>query len=183
MGHYTEDLRSAFRSSYALFDKIGLFLNDYFGVGLPPRDVKFRRIWLEKGSRETYTIRSVFDNRPNWPLRGLFFLSKDMFDKDFLDVAEPDAGDLARLRHQLEHRFLSFQDPVTHESTETHEFISIEDFTKKTLRLLKMAREALIYVSLAMHREEALRRQKSENDGTLVAQFTPTRSDRIRKSG
>ena len=183
MGHYTEDLRSAFRSSYALFDKVGLFLNDYFRVGLPPRNVTFRRIWSEKGSGLPYAVRPVFDNRPNAPLRGLFFLSKDLFDKDFLDVAEPDAGDLARLRHRLEHRFVSFQDPVTHKNTETHEFVSIEDFTRKTLRLLKMAREALIYLSLAMHQEETLRRQKPENDGTLVAQFTPTRSDRIRRSG
>lgn len=183
MGHYTEDLRSSFRSSYALFDKIAVFLNDYFQVGLPPRDVTFRRIWSEKSSGLTYAIRPAFDNCPNWPLRGLFFLSKDLFDTEFLDVAEPDARDLARLRQQLEHRFLSFQDSLTHESTETHRFISIEEFTKKTLRLLKMAREALIYVSLAMHREETLRGQKSKNDGTLMAQFTPTRSDRIRKSG
>ena len=44
------------------------------------------------------------------------------------------------------------------ESTETHRLVSLGDFQDKTLRLLKMAREALIYLSLAMHREEALRR-------------------------
>ena len=183
MGHYTEDLRSAFRSSYALFDKIGVFLNDYYRIGLPPRNVTFRGIWSKERSGATYAIRPVFDNRQNWPLRGLFFLSKDLFDNEFRDVAEPDAGDLARLRQQLEHRFLSFQDVVTHESTETHRFVSIEEFTKKTLRLVKMAREALIYVLLAMHREATLRRQETEKDGTLVGRFNPTRSDRIGKPG
>ena len=183
LGHYTEDLRSAFRSSYALFDKIGLFLNDYFQVGLNPRDTTFRRIWSERINTTTIRIRTVFDNSPNLPLRGLYFLSKDLFDKDVLDVEEPDADDLARLRNQLEHRFVSFQDVVSNPTTETHRFISIEEFTEKTLRLLKMAREALIYLSLAMHREEKLRKQASENGGTLVAQFNPMRSERIGKPG
>ena len=41
LGHYTEDLRSAFRSAYAIFDKVGLFLNDYFQIGLEPGKVSF----------------------------------------------------------------------------------------------------------------------------------------------
>ncbi len=32
LGHYTEDLKTSFRYSYAIFDKVGLFLNDYFGL-------------------------------------------------------------------------------------------------------------------------------------------------------
>ena len=182
LGHYTEDLRSSFRSSYALFDKIGLFLNDYLTVELKPHDATFRRIWSETINKTTHRLRPTFRNRRNWPLRGLYFLSKDLFDKEFLDVAEPDARDLAQLRNQLEHRFLSFQDVLDQESTAIHGFVSIEDFATKTLRLLKMAREALIYVSLAMHREEVLRRQEAENDGALLARFKPARSDRIGKS-
>ena len=51
-GHLIDELKIAYRSAYALFDKIGLFLNDYFSVGLKVRDVYFRRIWEEtvKGS-------------------------------------------------------------------------------------------------------------------------------------
>lgn len=103
LGHYTEDLRSAFRSSYAIFDKIALFLNDYFGIGLDPKRVNFRKIWLEPSRGE---ILPMFRGRPNWPLRGLYFLSKDLFDEDLVEVAEPDARQLAQLRHQVEHRFL-----------------------------------------------------------------------------
>lgn len=163
LGHYTEDLRSAFRSSYAIFDKVGLLLNDYFEVGLEPRDVTFRRVWSERGRKREFEIRPEFQNRTNWPLRGLYFLSKDLFDQDFKEVSEPDANDLARLRQQLEHRFLSFQHFVMDENTETHQFMSIEEFESKALRLLKMAREALIYLSLAMHREETIRNEASEN--------------------
>ena len=182
MGHYTESFRSSFRSAYALFDKIGLFLNDYFRIGIKPRRVTFRHIWSEQPNSTPSTVRPIFENRQNWPLMGLYFLSKDLFDEDFNEVAEPDADDLAQLRQQLEHRFLSFQDVVTEASTELHRFISIEEFKSKTLRLLKMTREALIYVSLAMHREETLRGQETENEGTLVPRFSPRPSDQIRKS-
>ena len=50
LGHYSEDLKSAFRSTYSLFDKIGLFLNDYFQIGLAPGEVNFRKVWSEKSS-------------------------------------------------------------------------------------------------------------------------------------
>ena len=169
LGHFTEDLRSAFRSSYAIFDKVGLFLNDYFQFGLNPRKVNFRNVWYEPNKSD---LRAMFRGRPNLPLRGLYFLSHDLFDKAFAEVAEPDAANLARLRHQVEHRFLSFQHIVYGESTETHRLMSVEDFRGKALHLLKMAREALIYVSLAMHREEALRR---EGDGKAAIASIPSR--------
>ena len=167
MGHHTEDLRASFRSAYAIFDKVGLFLNDYFDLGIDPSKVSFRNVWFESSKRPTSEICAKFRGHRNWLLRGLFFLSKDLFDKDFEEVAEPDAGDLSRLRNRAEHRFLSFQNFVREESTDTHQFISINEFEDKALRLLKMAREALIYLSLAMHRHENLREQESSDNGIL----------------
>ena len=167
LGHYTEDLRSAFRSAYAIFDKVGLFLNDYFQIGLEPRRVSFRGVWFEKPHREHPEVRPVFKGHRNWPLRGLYFLSKDLFDRDFQEISEPDAADLAQLRQQVEHRFLSFRHFTTEQTTDTHQWISIDDFENKALRLLKMAREALIYLSLAMHKEEMLRKEATSGDKTL----------------
>ena len=172
LGHYTEDLRSAFRSSYAIFDKVGLFLNDYFQIGLEPRKVNFRNVWHEPNKSD---IRAMFKGHPNWPLRGLYFLSKDLFDEAFMEVAEPIAADLAQLRHQVEHRFLSLQRSRYGESTETHRLMSIADFRGKALHLLKMAREALIYVSLAMHCEETLRRGATEGDDETIIASIPSR--------
>ena len=171
LGHYTEDLRSAFRSTYAIFDKVGLFLNDYFKIELKPRKVSFRSVWYAKPRRDDANMRPEFMNNRNWLLRGLYFLSQDLFDQDFKEVAEPDAANLAQLRQQLEHRFLSFQHFNTELSTDTHQFISIDDFGNKALRLLKMAREALIYLSLAMHREEKLRKNATSDDKTLGVPF------------
>ena len=110
----------------------------------------------------------MFKNRPNWPRRGLYFLSKDLFDPDFDEASEPDAGNLARLRQQIEHRFLSLEPYPQGNPTETHRWITIDELQDKTLRLLKMAREALVYLSLAMHREEKLRNEDSDGDYRLV---------------
>ncbi len=167
LGHYTEDLRASFRSAYAIFDKVGLFLNDYFGLGIEPEKVTFRNVWFENSQSPKSEIRSKFEGYQNWPLRGLYFLSKDLFDRDFEEVADPDTVKLSRLRNQAEHRFLSFQSLLTEQSTDTHQFISIDEFEDKALRLLKMARETLIYLSLAMHREEKLREQGNSDKGTL----------------
>ena len=173
LGHYSEDLKSAFRSAYSLFDKVGLFLNDYFEIGLTPGEVNFRRVWSRKASRNTFELRPNFRDRPNWPLRGMYFLSKDLYDRDFLEVSEPDAVDLAALRNQVEHRFLSLQESDDGASSDTHRLISIAGFEGRTLRLLKMAREALIYLSLAMHREETLREEASQDDAGTKGSLVP----------
>ena len=176
LGHYTEDLRAAFRSAYSIFDKIGLFLNDYFGIGLDPRKVAFRTIWFENPNNPV-NIRPVFKDNRNWILQGLFFLSKDLFDEVLKEVAEPDAANLARLRQQVEHRFLSFQHFPEGKCTETHWILSADAFQDKTLRLLKMAREALIYLSLAMHLEETRREEASKNEKRLRISLNSRRID------
>ncbi len=173
LGYFTDDLRASFRSTYSIFDKVGLFLNDYFEIGLKPKDVTFRRVWSKQVKGGSFEIRPEFRDRLNLPLRGLYFLSKDLYDPAFNEVAEPDADNIAKLRQQIEHRFLSFKYSGEKEDTETHRFISVDEFADKSLALLKMAREALIYVSLAMHREEIARNQKHERNEENTIHFKP----------
>ena len=181
LGHYSEDLKSAFRSAYSIFDKVGQFLNDYFEVGLPPGQVNFRRVWSEKAGSNKSQVRPMFLGRRNWLLRGLYFLSKDLFDNEFEDVSEPDAADLAVLRNQAEHRFLSLQHSEKWVSTDAHRFIGITDFQDKTLRLLKMAREALIYLSLAMHQEEGLRAELNTDATAKTGWLVPRRIEEFQR--
>ncbi len=44
-GYKSEQLKTAYRLAYSLFDKIALFLNEYYEVGLKPSTVNFRKIW------------------------------------------------------------------------------------------------------------------------------------------
>ena len=169
-GHHVDQLKTAFRSAYALFDKIALFLNDYFSVGMNPRDVSFRRIWVyHVGNPPKLQLRTVFDGNQNWPLRGLYYLSKDLFDDDFSSSAAPDARELVSLRNYLEHRFLTLQHYNAGSSeSDTHLYVTADRFFAKTMRIMRMARAALTYLSLAMYREEAIRSKNAE-DGTVIA--------------
>ncbi|WP_115718515.1 LA2681 family HEPN domain-containing protein [Gallaecimonas mangrovi] len=157
-----EQLKIAFRLAYSIFDKVALFLNDYYSVGLEISSVNFRKIW-GKRKNKNFELNSCFEGSQNWPLRGLYFLSKDLFDDDFDDVALPESKELAGLRNRIEHRYLSLQTyEASVSNTDIHSYISLNDFQLKTLRIMSMAREALIYLSLAMHREEKIRNIENE---------------------
>nr|WP_256377094.1 LA2681 family HEPN domain-containing protein [Neglectibacter sp. X4] len=41
-----EQMKSAFKTLYGLFDKIAFFLNSYFDLGIHERDINFSHIWL-----------------------------------------------------------------------------------------------------------------------------------------
>jgi hypothetical protein len=156
-GYRAEQLKIAFRLAYSIFDKVALFLNKYYGVGLKISAVSFRKIWGQRKNKK-FEINTCFQGSQNWPLRGLYYLSKDLFDDDFDDVALPEAKELAGLRNRIEHRYLSLQDyAASVNNTDMHSYISIDEFQMKTLRIMSMAREALVYLSLAMHREEEIR--------------------------
>lgn len=167
--HHVDQLKAAFRSIYALFDKIALFLNDYFSVGMNPGDVSFRKIWAKRaGNAPKLKLRTVFDGNRNWPLRGLYYMSKDLFDEEFSSSAAPDARELVLLRNYLEHRFLTLQHyNASSSNSDTHLYVTTDRFFAKTMRIMRMARAALTYLSLAMYREEAIRSESTE-DGAVI---------------
>lgn len=168
-GFRAEQLKLAFRSAYSIFDKIALFVNDYFQVGLRPKDVSFRKIWERQIKGGDIVLRDAFVGSENLPLRGLYFLSKDFFDKEFSEFASPEAKDLDQLRNFLEHRFVTLTDlGLGGESSDLHRRVDLVEFQQRAMRLLKLSRAALIYLSLAMHREEQLRKEKSGGDDERI---------------
>jgi hypothetical protein len=178
-----EKVRLAFRAAYSIFDKIAFFLNAYLGLGIEPGQVVFRTLWYERDAkRGCRLLRSCFADYENWPMRGLFWLAKDLFsdDPDFREATAADARDLQEIRNRLEHRFLKL-----HEATpsapgdELTWSVARRDFEEKTLRVLKLARAALIYLSLGMHREERLREQRQARR-TATPVTLPTMPDNRR---
>ncbi|WP_339764692.1 LA2681 family HEPN domain-containing protein [uncultured Sulfitobacter sp.] len=166
----TEQLKLAFRSAYSILDKVALFLNDYFHIGLRAKQVSFRQVWETQVKGRAMELRSPFVGTKNLPLRGLYFLSKDFFDDDFVEVASPDARGLADLRNFAEHKFLTltdFRSPQAED--EQHRHISREDFALKTMRVIKMARASLIYLSMAMYREEQIRSEAKLEEETKIS--------------
>ncbi|MHB9101959.1 MAG: LA2681 family HEPN domain-containing protein [Sulfuricella sp.] len=162
-GLSVEKVKIAFRMAYSTLDKIAYFLNHYLALGIPEKRVSFRTIWREK---DNGPVRDRFAKSENWPFRGLFWLSKDLFEEDMRDSTEPEARALADLRNHLEHKYVKvhemllpskslgdpFHDALAHEITRP-------DLERRTLRLMQLVRSALIYLALGMHREEQERRK------------------------
>lgn len=157
-----EQVKIAYRCAYSLFDKIAYFVNDYWKLGIAERAVNFRSIWVDppKGKAPPQ-VRAMLETSENLPLRGLFWLSKDLFDPELKDVAQPDASDLDALRNHLEHKNVKVVDAMAKHSAPREPFVDRlahqivrEELDQKTLRLLQLARAALIYLSLAMEVEE-----------------------------
>lgn len=181
-----EKVKSAYRAAYSLFDKTGFFLNAYMNIGIPPGDVSFRKIWHGGDARAKRPVRAEFDQSENWPLRGLFWLSKDLFEPGFRDVMDPDAQALNEIRNHLEHRYLKVHDPLFRGAEQRRVSgpwndrlaysVQRPDFEAKTLRLLKLARAALIYVSLGMRVEES-RRNRNKQGGLVMPMHLDTWDD------
>lgn len=181
-----EKVKAVYRAAYSLFDKIGFFLDSYMNLGMEPAQISFRRIWHSKDAAGRRTVRAEFEQSENWPLRGLFWLSKDLFEADFRDVMDPDAQALNEIRNRLEHRYLKVHDTLFRlgeQYSATGPWndplaysVGRPDFEAKTLRLLKLARAALIYVSVGMHIEER-RRTRQGNHGLVVPMDLDTWDD------
>jgi len=151
----TEVLKNAFKTFYSIFDKIGYFLNDYLGINNEPHKVSFRNIWYtnyQKGE-----INPIFNSKVNWSMRALFWVSKDLFDDDFKDTIEPESKYINQLRNYIEHKALIITKIPFDEMVEKNSFnyaIGEENFEKKTLKIAKLVREAIMYLCFAVEQIE-----------------------------
>ena len=175
-----EKMKASFRMAYSLFDKIAFFLNHYLRLSIPERNVSLRTIWYKSQNRKG-GLRDEFTQRQNWPLRGLFWLSKDLYEDKpgFKESIEPDAQELNEIRNHLEHKYLKLHDDMWMGPSERdHEMFRAladtlahsmyrRDFQEKALRLIKMVRAALVYLSLAINWEEQ-RRKKERGPEAIV---------------
>ena len=171
-----EKVKVAFRMAYSLFDKIAFLINYYFDLGISEDKVNFRTLWYVK-KNNIYDVREDIKNKENWPLRGLYWLSKDIFEKDIdiISVIEPDAKEINTIRNHIEHKYLKIHEFEYSESTAKDMFydnlsyhISRLSFENKTLKLIKLVRAAIIYLSLSIHVEEFIKSQTREPDSIIM---------------
>jgi len=168
-----ERVKMAFRLLYSIFDKMAYFINHYWQLGKSEKPIYFHSIWVQKKNRE-FSLRDEFDGYENLPMRGLYWLSKDILDNDSVlkDTLDPNAQALRQMRNHLEHKYCKIHDSIWRAENYDVEPLSTfkdtfaysvkrDDLEAKTLRLLKLVREGLIYLSLAVHREEYLRNKRS----------------------
>lgn len=181
-----EEIKIAFRISYSLFDKIAFFLDYYLNLNIDERRISFRTLWYEEQNTRK-GLRREFSNISNWPLRGLFGVSKDLFEKseNFSDCIEPEAKDLNDLRNYLEHKYLKvYTDGLRFPASDfnpTYDklayFISRSELESKTLRLLKLIRASILYLAFAVHIEE-IKKTRSSEQAVVVNMFLDNWEDR-----
>lgn len=182
-----EKMKMAYRMAYSIFDKIAFFINEYWALGMKERAINFQSIWYSRNDKKSKSkkIRTNFSSYQNLSLRGLFWLSKDLLEDsveqspsdselpNLAETMEPDAYALRTIRNHLEHKYLKVHDELwnisnkySHSSFKDDMAYSLtrDSLEAKTLRLIKMARAGLIYLSLAVHREEAIRAEKRQDE-------------------
>lgn len=178
---FLEQVKIAFRMAYSLFDKIAFFINAYWSIGMQERSINFQSIWFENKKGKPKALRPCFQNRQNLPLRGLYWLSKDFVESNrdgvvLGDTMEPDAYKLRSTRNHLEHKYLKVHDDLWGYSDRTNDelfhdqwafHLTMQELNEKTIRVLKMARAGLTYLSLAVHREEDAHRSEVSDKITI----------------
>ncbi|MEO6325527.1 MAG: LA2681 family HEPN domain-containing protein [Thermoanaerobaculia bacterium] len=163
-GLRTEYLRTSFRLAYSLLDKTAYFLNDYLGLNIPETQVSFRGLWYTK-NKANLGLRPEFTSRENLPLRALYWLAKDLAPtEEVAGTLEPDAQALASIRNHLEHKYckLHIEGFLSPEPSRASGMLADTmalsmnrlTFEKKCRHLLRLARASIIYLALAIHREE-----------------------------
>ncbi len=159
-------LRTAFKTAYSLFDRIGYFINEYFQVGLTDTKISFKNVWKNKvcdGSGQLLFVvpRPIVSSHADNPLiKAMYWLQKDFFESKKINVTTPYAERIFQMRNDMEHNCLltgmqMFDVSFTKYTSEQ----KIED---NTYKLLKLARELIIYLCLAVNYDQ----QKGKGHGT-----------------
>lgn len=167
-----EQLKSAFKILYGLFDKIAYFLNSYFDLGIHERDVSFKHIWLpglRHGGRH-YDYKNVLNHKENFALASLYWISRDFYDK-FEDSPNPRLKRISDVRNALEHKYVKvtngrFLASVNGEVDDLALYVTDDELSALTLELMHIVREAIICLSLCVHVEE--QKNSNQNKNKLI---------------
>lgn len=169
-----EQLKSAFKILYGLFDKIAFFLNSYFDLGIQERDVSFNHVWLSGfGNRKNhYNYKNTLNYKENFALASLYWISRDFYDK-FEDSPNPRLKRVSEVRNALEHKYVKvttgwFPDCTNGEIDDLALYVSEDELSTLTLDLMHIVREAIICLSLCVHVEEQKKKDENEASYTLT---------------
>lgn len=170
---WVEKLKMSYLSAFAMFDKMAYLLNHYLELGIPPNRVNFGSLWFNSCKPEK-GVRAKLEASENWPLRGLFNLSRDLhWNADETFVMEPEAKTLHEIRRHIAHKYLTVHDGFCSAAgvapqgqVQTGKLamtIREDELAGATVKLLKLVRSAMIYLSLAANWQEQTTKKESDN--------------------
>lgn len=167
-----EQIKSAFKILYGLFDKIAYFLDSYFDLGIHERDVSFSHVWLTGFGvgKKHYDYKNVLNHEENFALASLYWISRDFYDK-FEDSPNPRLKRISDVRNALEHKYVKvtngwFPERTKGEVDDLALYVTESELSSLTLELMHIVREAIICLSLCVHVEE--QKKQKENEGKFI---------------
>jgi len=179
-----EQIKSAYRNIYSMFDNIAFFLNKYLELNIDDTEASFNKLW-EKNRTTTEALK-----KDNFAFNGLWWIYKDLRNNTVYDDKhiDPLMSKISVVRNAMEHRYLKildyFDESVRDEVNsldELAENIGFDDFEMLTMGLLRLAREAIIHVSMIVQIEED---KKDKDPKTLtVAVCTGNYEDEWKRIG
>lgn len=143
---YIEHARVAYRVAFSLLDKIALFVNEYYQLGLAPNKIYFGSLSIKKyiaGKNNKYITPKLISLCPiqNPFLAAIIDLANDFEGEYFSDIRE--------MRRKLEHRFFNIY------RFERNGKMSLESFNSILLQLLYLIKSTIFYIVQMIDYEES----------------------------
>lgn len=168
-----EHLKSAFMNLFNLFDRIAFLINEYFQIGIQPKDVSFSSIWdtqIRDPATNGYAYKDPLKLHDNAALQALHWIYYDMTNQS--EISNPHLPRMRAIRHALTHRYtkvitdgiLDFK--LASEIDRVAFHITDEELESLTMELVRTVREAIMYTLFSIRIEED--RKRSENSESLV---------------
>ena len=177
-GYRTEQTKTALRLSYSIFDKIAVFLNNYYSIHEIAEDEdepSFDEVWYPNMTYDYRNLHAVFETSTNWALNALYWLKKDF--SHYISERDDEssiivAHELRSVRNAAEHDYFKviedsfidksqrrenavFQDTI-------YDAIGEHELKRATMEMLRLSRAALFYLSFAVHIAEEAKREAYE---------------------
>ncbi|MFR1888511.1 MAG: LA2681 family HEPN domain-containing protein [Anaerostipes caccae] len=159
-GLSVEKIKAAYRSVYAIFDRIAYFLNFYFDLNITERNCSYKTIWSKNSLLHENASK-------NYPLLGFKWICKDIANRSvskFKNHIDPTMEKISDVRNKMEHRYFKIVDnkPAYEDKKRVDEMaflIEFTEFEELTIELLRNAREAIMLLVMTVYVEEGNKRQ------------------------
>lgn len=158
-----EQLKSAYKTLYSIFDQICFFVNSFWKLGLSERYADAHHVYKSKKyPKENVALASL-----RWVLREFY--------EEYGDADEGYEKHLYILRNALEHKYVkvheySWKDKLQLEDDGFYH-VSEKDLKKYTKRLLQLSKESLMYLVYAIGIEEGKKGTTGEGKSVNLAVF------------
>lgn len=154
-----EKIKAAYRSMYAIFDRVAYFLNQYFDLGIPEKEVSYKRI-LHPNQKDRNRLENFVEE--NYPLLGLWWIFKDISNRTISGInkhIDPVMSKVSQVRNAIEHRYFKILDYHPDSSSDSRldnlaYKISFQEFEALTITLMKNTREVIILLVMSIYVSE-----------------------------